>query len=402
MLKKDNFFKNFSIKGKEYNADIKKTKKIFESLKKDLKNSKIPLLESYTKDYRLQFSRSVVKKYSKYNNIIIIGMGGSIQGAKSIYSFLKKKIKKKVFFFDNLDPNLNAEYKKIKNLKNSCFVVISKSGNTLETITNLSTIFSKNLLKNKLIVITENKESDLMKVAKKYNAEFIEHKKSIGGRYSVLSEAGMFPAALMGLDLKKFKNLKNLIKNKNFVSSLIINVATIYFLKKKNMKNSVILNYDSNLNDLGYWYQQLVAESLGKKNQGINPTLSFGPKDHHSLLQLYLDGPRDKFFTFFNFSETALKYKISKNIVPNQIKFSKNKNLELIIMAQCEATKNIFKSKKIPFRQINFREKNEKTLGEIFTFFVLETIILSRLINVNPFNQPAVEQIKRETKKILS
>jgi len=202
--------------------------------------------------------------------------------------------------------------------------------------------------------------------------------------------------------LKKFKNLKNLIKNKNFVSSLIMNVATIYFLKKKDMKNSVILNYDSNLNDLGYWYQQLVAESLGKKNQGINPTLSFGPKDHHSLLQLYLDGPRDKFFTFFNFSERRLKYKISKDIIPNQIKFSKNKNLELVIKAQCEATKNIFKLKKIPFRQINFREKNEKTLGEIFTFFVLETILLSRLINVNPFNQPAVEQIKRETKKILS
>jgi len=402
MLKKDNFFKNFSIKGKEYNEDIKKTKKIFETLKKDLKNSKIPLLESYSKDYKLQFSRSVVKKYSKYNNIVIIGMGGSIQGAKSIYSFLKKNIKKKVFFFDNLDPNLNAEYKKIQDLKNSCFVVISKSGNTLETVTNLSTIFSKNLLKNKLIVITENKESDLMKVTKKYNAEFIEHKKFIGGRYSVLSEAGMFPAALMGLDLKKFKNLKNLIKDKNFVSSLILNVATIYSLKKKDMKNSVILNYDSSLNDLGYWYQQLVAESFGKKNQGINPTLSFAPKDHHSLLQLYLDGPRDKFFTFFNFSETSLKYKISKNIVPSQIKFSKNKNLELIIKAQCEATKNIFKLKKIPFRQINFREKNEKTLGEIFTFFVLETIILSRLINVNPFNQPAVEQIKRETKKILS
>ena len=171
---------------------------------------------------------------------------------------------------------------------------------------------------------------------------------------------------------------------------------------KKDMKNSVILNYDSNLNDLGYWYQQLVAESLGKKDQGINPTLSFGPKDHHSLLQLYLDGPRDKFFTFFNFSERKLKYKISKNIIPNQIKFSKNKNLELVIMAQCEATKNIFKLKKIPFRQINFRKKNEKTLGEFFTFFVLETILLSRLINVNPFNQPAVEQIKRETKKILS
>jgi len=402
MLRKDNFFKNFFIKGKEYKADIKKTKKIFESFKEDLEKYKIPLLESYTKDYKFQFSRSLVKKYSKYNNIIIIGMGGSILGTKSICSFLKKKIKKKIFFFDNLDQNLNAEYKKISNLKNSCFVVVSKSGNTLETITNLSIIFSKNLLKNKLIVITEDKDSDLTAVARKYNAEFIEHRKFIGGRYSVLSEPGMFPAALMGLDLKKFKNLKILIKNKNFVSSLVKNVATIYYLKKKGIKNSVILNYDSDLNDLGYWYQQLVAESLGKKNQGINPTLSFGPKDHHSLLQLYLDGPRDKFFTFLNSSVKGKKYKIFKNIIPSQIKFSKNKNLELVIKAQCEATKNIFKLKKIPFRQINFSEKNEKTLGEIFTFFVLETILLSRLINVNPFDQPAIEQIKRETRKILS
>ena len=402
MLRKDNFFKNFFIKGKEYKADIKKTKKIFESFKEDLEKYKIPLLESYTKDYKFQFSRSLVKKYSKYNNIIIIGMGGSILGTKSICSFLKKKIKKKIFFFDNLDQNLNAEYKKISNLKNSCFVVVSKSGNTLETITNLSIIFSKNLLKNKLIVITEDKDSDLTAVARKYNAEFIEHRKFIGGRYSVLSEPGMFPAALMGLDLKKFKNLKILIKNKNFVSSLVKNVATIYYLKKKGIKNSIILNYDSDLNDLGYWYQQLVAESLGKKNQGINPTLSFGPKDHHSLLQLYLDGPRDKFFTFLNSSVKGKKYKIFKNIIPSQIKFSKNKNLELVIKAQCEATKNIFKLKKIPFRQINFSEKNEKTLGEIFTFFVLETILLSRLINVNPFDQPAIEQIKRETRKILS
>ena len=145
-----------------------------------------------------------------------------------------------------------------------------------------------------------------------------------------------------------------------------------------------------------------MAESLGKNKKGFIPVISNAPKDHHSLLQLYLDGPRDKFFTFFNFSERALKYKISKNIIPNQIKFSKNKNLELVIKAQWEATKNLFKLKKIPFRQINIREKNEKTLGEIFTFFVLETILLSRLINVNPFNQPAVEQIKRETKKILS
>ena len=110
----------------------------------------------------------------------------------------------------------------------------------------------------------------------------------------------MLPAAMMGLDLDKFRNLSKLIKNKNFVTSLIQNVASIYSLNLKGINNSVILSYDSDLNDLGYWYQQLVAESLGKKGKGINPMLSFGPKDHHSLLQLYLEGPRDKFFTFFN------------------------------------------------------------------------------------------------------
>jgi len=105
------------------------------------------LLESYEKNYEFNFSTATVKKFSSYKNIVIIGMGGSILGTKSIYSFLKKKIKKNVFFFDNLDPNLFLKYKKIKNLKNSCFILAGKSGKTLETIINLGAIFSKNLLK---------------------------------------------------------------------------------------------------------------------------------------------------------------------------------------------------------------------------------------------------------------
>ena len=401
MLKKDNFFKNYFINLSKYNKNLKKTKKVFSSFIVDLKNNQIPLLKSYEKNYEFDFSATTVKKFSKYRNIVVIGMGGSILGTKSIYSFLKKRIKKEVFFFDNLDLNLSLKYKKIKNLKNSCFIIVSKSGDTLETITNLGTIFSENLLKNKLIIITEITDNALMAIANKYNAEIIEHKEFIGGRYSVLSETGMFPAALMGLNLMKFKNLKRLINNKNFISSLIQNVASIHTLNSKKINNSVILNYDSSLNDLGYWYQQLVAESLGKQGKGINPILSFGPKDHHSLLQLYLDGPKDKFFTFFNSSKRENKLKVARGIIPNNMGFLINKNLEFIINAQCNATKNIFKLKKIPFRQITFNKKNEDELGEIFTFFVLETILLSRLMNINPFDQPAVEQVKIETKKIL-
>ena len=401
MLKKDNFFKNYFINLSKYNKNLKKTKKVFSSFIVDLKNNQIPLLKSYEKNYEFDFSATTVKKFSKYRNIVVIGMGGSILGTKSIYSFLKKRIKKEVFFFDNLDLNLSLKYKKIKNLKNSCFIIVSKSGDTLETITNLGAIFSENLLKNKLIIITEITDNALMAIANKYNAEIIEHKEFIVGRYSVLSETGMFPAALMGLNLMKFKNLKRLIKSKNFISSLIQNVASIYTLNSKKINNSVILNYDSSLNDLGYWYQQLVAESLGKKGKGINPILSFGPKDHHSLLQLYLDGPKDKFFTFFNSSQKEDKIKVSQDIIPNNMRFLKNKNLRFIINAQCNAVKNIFKLKKIPFRQITFNKKNEEELGEIFTFFVLETILLSRLMNINPFDQPAVEQVKIETKRFL-
>ena len=205
MLKKENFFKSYFNNFKTYNKNLSKTKKAFNSLIFDLEKSKIPMLKSYEKSYKYNFSASTVKKFSKYQNIIIIGMGGSILGTKSIYSFFKNKIKKKVFFFDNLDLNLNLTYRKMASLKDSCIIVVSKSGNTLETIINLAAIFSNNLLHNKLIIITEKKNSTLMSIANKYKAEIIEHKEYIGGRYSVLSESGMFPAALMGLSLEKFK-----------------------------------------------------------------------------------------------------------------------------------------------------------------------------------------------------
>ena len=401
MFEKNNFFYNYYLNSKTINKNIKKTKRFFNTLLNDFENFDIPLLKTFENNYSLDFSPSNLKKFSHYKNIVIIGMGGSILGTKSIYSFFKTKIKKKVFFFDNLDSNLHEEYKKIKNLNNSCFIIISKSGTTLETLANFCIIFSKNLFKNKLIIITENKDSTLMQIANEYDAEIIEHKDFIGGRYSVLSEVGMIPAALMGLNVSKFRNINKLIKNKKFISCLIYNVACIYSLKQKGIKNSVLLNYDSSLNDLCYWYQQLTGESLGKKGLGITPIISFGPKDHHSVLQLYLDGPKDKFFTFFTFKDKRDKFKISKKIVPNSMKFMRNKSLQALIDAQSLATKNVFSSKKIPFRQINLSKSGEGELGKIFIFFILETILLGRMLNINPFDQPAVEQVKTETKKNL-
>ena len=388
MLIKNHFFKNFYLKSKKFNKNLIKTKKAFQYIEKNLLDCPELRIHHEISRTELDFYPPQIKKFSKYKNIVVIGMGGSVLGTKSIYSYLKKKIKKKFFFFDNLDENLHVEFEKIKNLKNTGFIAVSKSGNTLETITNLNVIMSKINIKNKLAIITDrentaSKDNILASLAEKNNIDIFINHSQVGGRYSVLSETGMFPAALMGLKIYQFKNLKKLIKNKIFVSSLILNVASIFTLYKKNFKNSIILNYNSNLNDLGFWYQQLTSESLGKNGNGINPVLSTNPKDNHSLLQLYLDGPKDKFFTFFD-------------------SITKNKKINSIIQAQSKATKNVFIKEKIPFRQFFFNKLNEEEMGMFFTFTVLETILLSRLIKINPFDQPAVEQVKIETQKILS
>jgi len=402
MLNRKNFYENFFHKTENFKLNIRKTTKIFKNFYSDYNNYSIPLLESFKQNYDLDFSDKTVKKFSKYENIFIFGMGGSVLGTKCIYSFFEKKIKKKVFFFDNLDSNLYLNFKKIKKVKNSCFIIVSKSGETLETIANLSFVFKKTLPKNKIIIITEIKDNSLLSIANKFDAEIIEHKDFIGGRYSVFSEVSMLPAALMGLDINKFKNLDKLLNNKFFVSSLIKNTANIYTLYKKGICNSVILNYDSNLNDLSQWYRQLVGESLGKQGKGITPILSLAPKDHHSMMQLYLDGPKDKFYTFFTSSNKKENKNITTgNIIPDDMNFLKKKNIKSILKAQSKATINIFKLKNIPFRQFIFNKEKEQELGEVLTFFVLETLLLARLLNVDPFNQPAVEQIKIETQKIL-
>ena len=382
MLTKNIRFNNFKFN--KSNKRVKKDLKI-------LTEKKSELLKSLTPLYNYSYSKNIISKFKKNLNIRIIGMGGSILGTKAIYDFLKFKIKNEVTFVDNLQTNLLKYNKKIIN------IIVSKSGNTLETISNAN-ILVKDGQKN--IFITENNNNYLRKYAQALKAEIINHNNFIGGRYSVLSEVGMLPAELMGLNEKKFKQLNNLIKNKNFVNSLIVNVSnTLYLLKKKRF-NSIILNYDKNTESLFKWYQQLVAESLGKKSKGLLPIISSMPKDNHSLMQLYLDGPKNNFFTFFSVREKNTLKVVNNKILPS-FNYLKNKDLNEIIFSQKLATEKVFLKKNIPFRSFEILNKNEKTLGELFCFFILETILLGRALRINPFDQPSVELIKKETKKFL-
>ena len=378
------YFKNF--KKKKINIRLFK-------LLKDLISKENQIIRSLTSSYQNSYSNSIILKLKKYSEIKLIGMGGSTLGARAIYSFLKDKIKKNFIFVDSLEPKND----KIKNKKSFLNLIISKSGNTLETITNANILVKKN---HKNIFITQNQKSYLMTLAKKLKAEVIHHNDFIGGRYSVLSEVGMLPAELMGLKQKKFRQFNNLIKNKNFMNSLILNVSNIHELIKKKRYNSIILNYDKNSYDLFSWYQQLVAESLGKKGKGLLPVISSMPRDNHSLMQYYLDGNRNSFFTFF-FVRNEPSDKIVNKDVLNSHYYLKNKNVFKIREAQLLATQKVFKKKNIPFRSFLLNKRNEKSLGELFTFFILETILLGKLLNINPYTQPAVELIKIDTKKIL-
>ena len=237
-------------------------------------------------------------------------------------------------------------------------------------------------------------------LAKKLKAEVFEHKNYIGGRYSVLSEVGMLPAQLMGLNERKFKRLNYLVKNKSFINLLIWNVSYIYQCASNEKKNSVILNYDEKSENLFKWYQQLTAESLGKKFKGIFPIISSMPKDNHSLLQLYLDGPKNNFFTFFSVKNNRSPKLDRKNLF-KQFSNLKGKNIDEIIYSQKRATENVFRRKNMSFRSFEILNRNEESLGELFCFFVLETILLGRALKVNPFDQPSVELVKNETKKIF-
>ena len=388
------------ISRKSLNSIYKKFEKIYLETKNDIEDTN-KTLNVLSSNFNFNFKIKNLKKFKKFKKIALIGMGGSILGAEAIYNFLQTKIKKKIYFFNNLDEKKIIDFKKKENQLNVLFIIISKSGNTLETLSN---VFLLNILKKKaknIIIISEKKNNSLFLLSKKFDLFYIEHKKNVGGRYSVLSEVGILPAYLMGLNIFKIRSkIKDSFdkKNKFFIKESTTKLASLMNTKKFN--NLVLLNYCPELEKFLFWCQQLLAESLGKKSKGFLPSVSNAPKDHHSLLQLYLDGPKDKIFNIFSLEKKSnLKINLSKN--KNISSYLNNKKLNKIKISQKNALIKAFEKKKIPYREFRIKIINEEILGKLFSIFIVETIILGKLLNINPFDQPAVEQVKIDTKDFL-
>ena len=378
----------------------KKFDKIYNDLKIEIKN-KNKTLNVLDDKFKFNLKLKDLNKYKKFKTIVIIGMGGSILGANAIYNFFSSTIKKKVYFFDDLDENKLISLKKKEHLPKILFIVISKSGNTIETLSNS---FALNIIKKNsknIILISEKKNNVLFSLSKKLNLFYVEHNPHIGGRYSVLSEVGIIPAYLMGVNINRLRSKISecvIKKNKDYLKKSTINLAQI--LKSKKFNSLIFLNYAPNLKKLLYWCQQLIAESLGKQGKGFLPVISNAPKDHHSLLQLYLDGPKDKLFYIFSF-EKKFKQKInfSKNF--EGLNFIKKKSISTIKNAQKNALIKSLLQNKSSFREFKIKKSNEETLGQLFSYFIIETIIVGKMLNINPYDQPAVEKVKLYTKKFL-
>ena len=400
-------YKNFIQK--KY-LKVKLSKKLNKNFEKIIKNITLNLdndkniFHTLSKNFKLNFKLNDISKFKKFNNIAVIGMGGSILGVSAINSFLEKKIKKNLIFFDNLNDDQIKKLKKKYNLNKILFLVISKSGSTVETLTNLLVLKIVKKNSKNIIIISEKNNNPLFLLSKEMGLFHIEHKNYIGGRFSILSEVGMVPAYLMGLNVFNFRiNLLNHFysNNKKFLKESSIKLTNIY--KNNKFKSIIFMNYVPQLNNFLYWNQQLMAESLGKKGKGILPMISLAPKDHHSLLQLYLEGPKDKLFYIFSDEiKNRNKNKINHNLFGKKFNFLKNKNLDEIKMAQKKAFIIALKKNKIPFREFKILDFNEKILGELFSYFMIETAIIGILLNIDPFNQPAVEQVKKDTIKILT
>ena len=404
-MKKNLFIKN-NIQPKYLSSSIlkklsKEYKKIILGIKNDVKNPK-ETLNVLSEKLKFNFENKDFKKFKKFKTIVVVGMGGSILGAEAIYGFLRDKIENKFYFFDNLDSKKISNFKKKNDLNKMLFIIISKSGNTVETISN---VFTLNIIKKNsknIIIISEKKNNLLFSLSKKFNLFYIEHKNYIGGRFSVLSEVGLVPAYFMGVNIKKLRSkiMTFLIKKENlFLKNSALKLANLLYLKK--VSNIIFINYSAEIEKLLYWCQQLIAESLGKKGTGFLPMISSAPKDHHSLLQLYLDGPRDKLFYIFS-NESSSKEIVNVKKHTNTNHFLNNKSLNTVKFAQKNALIKAFKKNKIPYREFKIKKSNEEVLGNLFSYFMLETIIIGKLVKINPFDQPAVEQIKTYTRKLLS
>ena len=392
-------------------------KQIFNEIKKETKEIgyySLPFIE--TSDLKTRLDNLNFKQ----KQIAIIGIGGSTLGTYAIYNFMKynkqhnKSLKKELFFFESTDPvNLNGTLAQLK-LKDTLFIVISKSGTTIETISIFKYLMSITKIdKSNLLVITED-DSKLNAFAKANDINSFEIPKNVGGRFSVLSNVGLVPLYLAGFDIDELlkgakKTSDSFFEQKKLYKHLIKKARTYYEFKDVYNINA-IFSYSQLLEGFNKWYVQLWGESLGKvdvnnTNQGLTPIGLLGPVDQHSFLQLIVEGQRDKTITFIKIKDFKDDTKIAPITLAGleELDYINNLNFKELINQQADATiASVQELKKdIPIDIIEIEQISEYEIGKLLFYYELLTSIVGKFLRINTYDQPGVESGKIILKKML-
>lgn len=362
----------------------------------------------------------VEKKRSKNLKYIInIGIGGSYLGTKAIYDatrgafdLLQKERYPKLIFLDTTDAEYMSQF--ISFFKKENFVpgdvvfnIISKSGGTTETAVNGEVVLQlfKDSFENwkEYAVVTTDKDSPLWNSATSLGIDTLEIPKKVGGRYSVFSAVGLFPLALSGVDIKAIMESASSIRDRCLGDDdSAIESAIVLF---EQMGKGIAINdnfyFHIELESLGKWYRQLMGESTGKDGKGLTPTVSMGSVDLHSVVQLYLGGPKNK-YTSFIYTNTFQNCTLPKLNMLSHIKGIEGKSMGDIMMAIQQGTMKAYEKMGLPYSEIFLDEVSGEEIASYMQFKMIEMMLLGKLMEINTFDQPQVELYKMETRKILA
>lgn len=339
------------------------------------------------------------KNWLQLDRFVVFGTGGSSLGGQAICALSQKK---NVQFISNIDVDtLDSLFS--SDLSRTGFLCISKSGETLETVYSILLTISKlQNLKDRVVIVTENKDSSLKKIAVDHEFICFDHPPTIGGRYSVFSLVGMIPAMICEIDPKHIRVGANRVLE-DFANSIYKVQEGVNFVLNgldNNRTQHVSFIYSDKLLYFGKWLTQLYAESSGKKGKGITPIIAQGAVDQHSQLQLYMDGPQDKMYTFF-FESKEQDLMLSYGKIPKSFSYLDGISANTVLKAQYQATYTILKENSNFVRAIEIPKLTADALGALFMHFMLEVVGVCKLLDINAFDQPAVERGKIITKELL-
>ena len=407
----NNCFIDSVIKKDSYKSSLKKINFIIDQIKK----SNEPLLLSFLNQFN-NYQKEELNKLGSYyqknfKDVIILGTGGSSKAGRTFVQIAYRTFGRspkfpKITFLENIDfQDFNDLFKKI-NLKKTGIIVISKSGETNETLVQFLIFlskykesFQKQKIEKYFTVITKKGSSSLRNLANDFSIGVIDLDNNLSGRFSAFSPIGLLPAAISGLNVQNITKgalslLNEYLKKQQIIPSE--GAALHYAAQNSKINISVLLTYTERLRNFGYWHEQLIAESLGKKNKGFTPVHSMGATDQHSLLQLFLEGPKDKLITFITLKKQKDQIKINNNLISKvkKLSFLKKESLNKLLDFEMEKVCRLLNEYKRPYRTIILNKCAEFEIGYLMMNFMLETIILAYLNNLNPFDQPAIDKGK--------